>query len=269
MFVFERHDRFVRDLSDLDLPEWKLDLSGCTSLERLPDPLNVPVVSLRGCESLVELPARVDAVELDLADCPNLRALPLLVEIGRLGLARCTGLRALPETLARVAELDLRGASGITAFPLSLVVTRRLEVAGTRLTSLPALGPRATLRWHGVPINERILLRPETITALDVLDAKNAELRSVLVERMGYERFIDSAGADTLDEDTDRGGPRRLLSLALSSIEEPIVLLSVRCPSTGKRYFLRVPPETPTCRHAAAWVAGFDDPDAYQPTAET
>ena len=40
-------------------------------------------------------------------------------------------------------------------------------------------------------------------------------------------------------------------------------------PATGRRYVLRVPPQTRTCRQAAAWIAGFDNPDDYQPLAET
>jgi hypothetical protein len=31
---------------------------------------------------------------------------------------------------------------------------------------------------------------------------------------------------------------------------------------------LRVPPWTRTCREAAAWIAGFEDPDEYQPVIE-
>jgi hypothetical protein len=45
--------------------------------------------------------------------------------------------------------------------------------------------------------------------------------------------------------------------------------MSCHCPSTGRQYIIRVPPTTPTCRHAAAWIAGFDNPDDYQPLIET
>jgi hypothetical protein len=34
-------------------------------------------------------------------------------------------------------------------------------------------------------------------------------------------------------------------------------------------YALRVPPTMRSCRQAAAWMAGFDDPDDYRPLVET
>ncbi|NOK61345.1 MAG: hypothetical protein GFH27_549305n114 [Chloroflexi bacterium AL-W] len=51
--------------------------------------------------------------------------------------------------------------------------------------------------------------------------------------------------------------------------DEDLVCVSVICPSTGRQYLIRVPPQTRTCHQAAAWIAGFDDPNAYQPIAET
>jgi len=51
--------------------------------------------------------------------------------------------------------------------------------------------------------------------------------------------------------------------------DEPLVCLSLVCPSTGHQYLLRVPPTMQTCHQAAAWIAGFDQPDAYHPIAES
>jgi hypothetical protein len=48
-----------------------------------------------------------------------------------------------------------------------------------------------------------------------------------------------------------------------------VVCLLVHCPSTGRPYMLRVPPTVRTCREGAAWLAGFEDPDAYNPIIET
>ena len=39
--------------------------------------------------------------------------------------------------------------------------------------------------------------------------------------------------------------------------------------AVGRHYLIRVPPETKSCRHAAAWVAGFDNPNDYRPVLET
>ncbi len=89
-----------------------------------------------------------------------------------------------------------------------------------------------------------------------------------MIERMGFERFMYEAGALILDEDRDPGGPRQLMRVDLRG-DEALVCLAVYDPSTGRQYLLRVPPEMRTCRQAAAWLAGFDDPDEYDPVAET
>ena len=71
-----------------------------------------------------------------------------------------------------------------------------------------------------------------------------------------------------LDRDTDPGGPRELVRIKLPD-DEDLVALSCFCPSTNRQYILRVPPETKTCHQAAAWIAGFDDPNDYRPLLET
>ena len=101
-----------------------------------------------------------------------------------------------------------------------------------------------------------------------MLGETNAELRRVLLERMGYERFLQEADAEVLDRDRDPGGERRLLKVPLRG-DEDLVCLSVICPSTGRQYLLRVPPRLRNCRRAAAWIAGFDNPDDYRPIVET
>jgi hypothetical protein len=119
-----------------------------------------------------------------------------------------------------------------------------------------------------VPIDERIAFRPETITGTEVLEEQNAERRRVLLERMGYEAFLQQVQAQEVHRDSDPGGERRLLRVPLGS-DEPLVCLAVFCPSTGRQYLLRVPPGMRTCHQAAAWIAGFDNPKAYRPIAES
>src|SRR5262249_27154609 len=96
----------------------------------------------------------------------------------------------------------------------------------------------------------------------------NVEKRRVMLERMGYERFLADAHVETLDEDQDAGGPRRLLRVPLEA-DEPLVCLAVRDPSTGRQYVLRVPPTMTRCQQAMAWMAGFENPADYHPLAET
>ena len=117
-------------------------------------------------------------------------------------------------------------------------------------------------------VDERVAFRPDEIAAAEILSEPNAELRRVKMERVGFDRFVAEVDPEVLDEDTDPGGDRRLLKVDLAD-DEPLVVVAVACPSTGGRYFLRVPPTTKTCRQAVAWTAGFDDPADYAPLVET
>jgi hypothetical protein len=89
-----------------------------------------------------------------------------------------------------------------------------------------------------------------------------------MIERMGIGRFLEEANPDIVDIDEDAGGIRALLRVNLHQ-DEPLVCLQVQDPSTGRQYLLRVPPTITSCHAAAAWVAGFDNPDDYHPVLET
>ena len=100
----------------------------------------------------------------------------------------------------------------------------------------------------------------------------------MLMERVGPERLVTLLQPKVRDQDRDPGGVRRLLEVSLVRAkhpfygphrEDPFVYLECRCPSTQRTYHLRVPPTASTCREAAAWIAGFENPDDYRPQLET
>ncbi|QEH32436.1 Leucine Rich Repeat protein [Aquisphaera giovannonii] len=248
---------------------FRLDLEGCERLEELPEDFRTGSLVLRGCTGLASLPRGLRANFLDLRGCTALAGWPadLDVRVGRLSLAGCRRITSLPEGIGRLAQLDVSDCVNLTSLPEGLEVASTLELAGSGLTGLPASMAGVNLRWRGVPIDERIAFRPESIAVSEVLEEPNAERRRVLLERVGLERFLAEADADVLDEDTDPGGPRRLLRVPMRG-DEDLVAVLVHCPSTGGRYLLRVPPTMRTCRQAIAWTAGFDDPDAYRPQVE-
>ena len=248
----------------------ELDCTSCTALARLPDGLSVPVIRLAGCFSLERLPEGLCCHFLDLTDCTGIAGWPETgqIDVGRVTLRGCGQLRALPDWFGTLAQLDLRDCANLRRLPEALRITSWVDVAGTRVRSLPAGLEGVPLRWRGVSVDRRIAFDPETITAAEVLAEANAERRRVMLERMGYEAFLKEADARVLDRDTDPGGERRLFRVPMEGDEE-LVCLSVICPSTGRQYVIRVPPTTDTCHAAAAWIAGFDDPSLYRPLVET
>lgn len=250
--------------------ENRLNLEDCTRLEQLPADLRVGTLILSGCTGLNALPEGLQVYFLDISGCTRLTGWPRhgSLRYGRLRARGCTQLRALPPWLDTLAQLDISGCPLLTDLPAALEVSAWIDIADSGLGWLPAGVRRARLLWRGVPIDERIAFRPETISAEEVLGQDNAELRRVLLERMGYQRFLAQARAQVRDQDRDPGGERRLLVVPLPD-DEPLVCLAVLCPSTARQYLLRVPPNMRTCRQAAAWIAGFDSPDQYRPIVET
>jgi hypothetical protein len=248
----------------------RLEANQCQRLKRLPAGLKVGVLSLRECPALEALPAGLDVSFLDVSGCVSLNALPndLRIEGGRLRVRDCPRLRSLPAHLGRLAQLDIAGCLNITELPESLTVSSWIDIGGAGLTALPPHLDGVGLRWRGVPIDARIAFRPETLSHEEVLAERNAERRRVMLERYGLDRFMADAAAETLDEDRDAGGKRRLLRLKLED-DEDLVCVTVVCPSTERQFVLRVPPTMRTCRQAIAWTAGFDDPDLYNPMIET
>jgi hypothetical protein len=168
-------------------------------------------------------------------------------------LTDCVNVQALPSDLRIQGSIDLAG-SGITTLPQSLASTRLL--------------------WRGVSVRAEVVLHPESLSADEVLNEPNAEIRRIMLDRVDCEVLLKKANAKMVHQDTDAGGLRRLVDVHLNSrgwrpVRTRQRYLQCRCPSTGRVYLMRVPLEVATCHAAAAWLAGFDNPDEYQPLMET
>ena len=104
--------------------------------------------------------------------------------------------------------------------------------------------------WHGITVDRKIIEAPETLTASDALDENNAERRRVMIERMGYERFLATANAQLISE--DRYGK----ILEVRDLPVRFVELTNRTPERDgsfKRYIEPIPREIQTAEQAAAW----------------
>jgi hypothetical protein len=259
----------IQSLPDDVHAEFKIDLTGC-AITALPPGLKTGSLILSRCLGLSALPEGLDVNFLNIEGCVALEEWPASAKVtfGSVNARGCGGLRALPPNLGPLANLDLSGCSRIESLPSGLKLSGWLDLAGTKIQGLPEALRDVRLRWRGVPINARIAFFPETLTAAEILVERNAEVRRVMIERHGLDRFIHGAGATVLDEDTDPGGKRQLLKVPMTG-DEDLVCVSVSCPSTGRQYIVRVPPTTKTCRQAVAWTAGFDNPGDYNPIVET
>lgn len=243
--------------------------TNCRALKQV-GPLRVQELRLSDCAQLERLAEGLSVRMLDLSQCAHMRELPTSVGTRLLALdvSGCTELAWLPEGLLRLQLLNVHGCPKLTSLPNDIQVEGRIDVADSGLTGLPQSLRSAIVCWHGVSVPDHVAFNPETITVREILYETNLERRRVLLERFGMERFFAELQADVIDSDEDAGGQRRLLRVPFQGGED-IVTLEVHCPSTGRKYVLRVPPTVQSCVEGAAWIAGFNNPRRYRPMVET
>jgi hypothetical protein len=123
--------------------------------------------------------------------------------------------------------------------------------------------------WRGVQVPERVILAPDSLTAAEIAHEGNVEVRRVIIERFGAERYLSESGARKIHAD-DYG----TLWRADLQDDEPLVVVEVlnSTPEPDgpfRDYFLRVPPGVRTAREAVAWTFGYDQPREYRPEVQT
>ncbi|GAA3230617.1 DUF6745 domain-containing protein [Actinocorallia longicatena] len=135
----------------------------------------------------------------------------------------------------------------------------------------PALGYPdgfALHAWRGMPIPPGFIATLATLTARQILAEDNAELRRVMLEHFGYDRYLAEIDAKPLHRDATG----TLWRIDLPG-DEPVVMVEVlnstpEPDGSTRTYYLRVPPDTTTARAGVAWTFGLTE-EAYHPEKET
>ncbi|MEL7244673.1 MAG: DUF6745 domain-containing protein [Cyanobacteria bacterium J06573_2] len=101
-----------------------------------------------------------------------------------------------------------------------------------------------------------------------LLSERNAELRRVLVQGVGYNRICEELGAEELDswEEYSLFKIKNYIEVDEWGSEddnEPMHLLKMTCPSTGHIHFLRVPPNIDSAKESIRWVNWGVDPEEF------
>ncbi|MFB7670488.1 DUF6745 domain-containing protein [Kitasatospora purpeofusca] len=122
--------------------------------------------------------------------------------------------------------------------------------------------------WRGMPVPAEFLAGLGTVTVERIRTEENAELRRVLLEHYGYERYLADSGAEPMHRD-ETGV---LWRIQLPD-DEPVVMVEVvnstaEPDGTFRTYWLRVPPDTRTARAGVAWTFGTTEAE-YHPQRET
>jgi len=173
----------------------------------------------------------------------------------------CTGLTALPDNLHVEGWLDLRGCTGLTALPDNLHVKGGLGLRGNRERLLCRIPKKfyERLYWGSVgPIPAAAIAAPETLTKEQILQEKNVEVRRVMFERIGYDKFVelmDGTVIGTLDVDN---GTELLYEVGVPGDPRSWKIVELVCPSSGRRYFHRVTRSAKTVTEAIASMWGLN-----------
>ncbi|MCO5999041.1 DUF6745 domain-containing protein [Actinoallomurus rhizosphaericola] len=122
--------------------------------------------------------------------------------------------------------------------------------------------------WRGMPIPADFIGTLTGLTAERIAAEENAELRRVMLENFGYDRYLAETGARPVHRD-ETGV---LWRIDLPG-DEPVAMVEVvnstpEPDGTSRTYYLRVPPGTRTAREGVAWTFGLTEQD-YQPVRQT
>jgi len=122
--------------------------------------------------------------------------------------------------------------------------------------------------WHGVRVPQQVIECPNTLTIPQIRDEPNLEVRRVMLERFGLERYLRESGAREIHKD-DWG------TLFRSEIpgDEPLVMLMVvnstpEPDGSYRDFMVRVPPEMQTSQQAWNWTYERR-PDEARPLVES
>jgi hypothetical protein len=123
-------------------------------------------------------------------------------------------------------------------------------------------------RWRGMPVPADLIGQLDRLTVERIQAEQNAELRRVLTERYGFDRYLRDAGATRVHAD-ETGVLWRLPTHG----DEPLVMVEVTNSTpepdgSSRRYWLRVPPGTRSAHEAVAWTFGLT-PEEYRPLRQT
>jgi hypothetical protein len=122
--------------------------------------------------------------------------------------------------------------------------------------------------WRGMPVPAGFLTELGELTPGRIHTEENAELRRVMLEHYGYDRYLKDSGAEPLHQD-ETG---TLWRIDLEG-DEPLVMVEVlnstpEPDGTRRTYWLRVPPTTRTAKEGVAWTFGVTA-EEYAPLQQT
>jgi hypothetical protein len=108
---------------------------------------------------------------------------------------------------------------------------------------------------HGVMVPAYVVVAPEMISLSEIKTESNEEVRRIMIERFGWEKYLRKTNAKIIDR---RFNERDHQWEELFKLDDGTQRFLVSDPSTGRRYALGVS-EVTTCEQAQRWMSfGLD-----------
>jgi len=126
--------------------------------------------------------------------------------------------------------------------------------------------------WHGMRVESHLIEEPIKLEMID--KEQNAEIRRMMLERYGFDKYIQDCGAEIIHEDKSPadGTPRKLLKKTIEGDEDLLMVQLTNSTAepdgTFKLYHLRVRPDVTTCQEAVASTFRMTAKE-YRPAIET
>ncbi|MGI8660090.1 MAG: DUF6745 domain-containing protein [Thermoleophilaceae bacterium] len=128
--------------------------------------------------------------------------------------------------------------------------------------------------WHGVRVPRDVIER--RLEPRRIAREPNVEIRRVMIERYGLERYLRAVDATKLDEVHEPPFPGLLdarLWRADMAGDEPLCVVELvnstpKQDGSARSYMLRVPPDVETAHQAVAWTFAMAERD-YHPVVES
>jgi len=193
------------------------------------------------------------------------------------------GYRALLQEVGVFPSVDdglddiVQNCSGFIAFDDWVLVTENaVEIRmddRRRLHSRDGMCLKYADGWggyslDGVRVREQLVLKPETITIDEILAERNVEVRRLMIDSFGLERFLNESGAELVSE--DKYGSLYYKEVSWFSGNAILKVRNSTAEPDGsyKDYFLSVPPTLKSAHDAVAWTFGMNASE-YDPLVET
>jgi len=113
----------------------------------------------------------------------------------------------------------------------------------------------------GVIVDKQTVMNPDSLTLQQIHTQEDAEWKRIMIQRHGWDKFLQKSNAVELDKGFDKDGIAEYLMQADDGNGGKIHALATACTSTRKKFFMEVSDECSTIEEAKKYLQNDQDYD--------